>query len=161
MATRSRDVLVAQTPSWRAKARHPRLFLAACGKVVGGGPSPATTLNGRPGETGSDFRRGVLGGASGLRYLPAPAMDIPIHPDTALGPLPAYRALRAAGRLLPDAAQERAMQRLQTLWLHLRAPDPPPRPPPAGRLARLLRQLSPEAPEKPPSGLYLVGEVGR
>src|SRR5487761_2722360 len=60
MATRSRDVLVAQTPSWRAKARHPRLFLAACGKVVGGGPSPATTLNGRPEEMGSDFRRSVL-----------------------------------------------------------------------------------------------------
>ena len=53
------------------------------------------------------------------------------------------------------------MQRLQTLWLQLRGYDPSPRPPPAGLLARLLRQWSSETAEQPPGGLYLVGEVGR
>ena len=88
-------------------------------------------------------------------------MDIPTHPDTALGPLPAYRAMRAAGQLLPDAAQERAAHRLQTLWQRLRGYDPSPRPPPAGLLARLLRRVSPEGPQVPPTGLYIAGEVGR
>jgi cell division protein ZapE len=95
-----------------------------------------------------------------VRYLRRPAMDIPTHPDAALGPLPAYRALRAAGRLAPDPAQEQAAERLQQLWQVLRGYDPSPRPPPAGLLARLLRRASPEGP-RPPQGVYLVGEVGR
>lgn len=88
-------------------------------------------------------------------------MDIPIRPDAALGPLPAYRALRAAGLLLPDAAQAQAAERLQALWQQLRGYDPSPRPPAAGLLARLLHHVASDGAEQPPMGLYLVGEVGR
>lgn len=88
-------------------------------------------------------------------------MDIPTQSDTARGPLPAYRSLRASGQLLPDESQEQAAQRLQALWERLRGYDPSPRPPPAGLIARLLRHVAPEKPEQPPRGLYLVGEVGR
>ncbi|MEJ0018027.1 MAG: cell division protein ZapE [Acetobacteraceae bacterium] len=87
-------------------------------------------------------------------------MDSP-GADTAAqrGPLPAFRALVAAGDLAPDASQERAAERLQTLWERLDGYDPPPRAPAAGSLfARLLRR---ETPAAPPHGLYLVGEVGR
>ena len=70
------------------------------------------------------------------------------------GPLPAFRAMVAAGELAPDAAQERVAERLNTLWQRLRGYDPVPR---NGSLfSRLLR-----APPEPPNGLYIVGEVGR
>ena len=70
------------------------------------------------------------------------------------GPLPAFRAMVAAGELAPDAAQERVAERLNTLWLRLRGYDPVPR---NGSLfSRLLRP-----PPEPPHGLYIVGEVGR
>lgn len=86
-------------------------------------------------------------------------MDVPTQPDTARGPLSAYQALRAVGQLAPDAAQERAAERLQQLWEALRGYDPSPRPPAAGLLARLLHRHG--EPNGGPNGLYLVGEVGR
>ncbi len=88
-------------------------------------------------------------------------MDIPTPPTTAPGPLPAYRAMCAAGQLAPDAAQERAADRLQTLWAQVRGYDPSPRPPPPGLLTRLLRRRGAEPAQAAPQGLYLVGEVGR
>ncbi len=96
----------------------------------------------------------------GSRAICAQAMD---HPgaDTAAqrGPLPAFRAMVAAGELAPDASQELVATRLQTLWTRLRGYDPPPRPANGtGLFARLLRrEPAPEA----PNGLYIVGEVGR
>lgn len=75
------------------------------------------------------------------------------------GPLPAFRAMVAAGQLAPDASQEHVAERLQSLWLRLRGYDPPPRPVAGnGLLARLLRR---EPPQVPPAGLYIVGAVGR
>ncbi len=51
---------------------------------------------------------------------------------------------------------------LQDLWGKLRGYDPPPRPAEAGFLSRLLRlRAVDDAPEGKPSGLYLVGAVGR
>ncbi|HSU07258.1 MAG TPA: cell division protein ZapE [Acetobacteraceae bacterium] len=84
-------------------------------------------------------------------------------PDTATGPLPAYRAMVAAGTLTTDPSQAMAAERLQGLWLMLRGYDPPPRPANGnGFLSRLLRRKPfDEAPEGAPNGLYLVGEVGR
>src|SRR5689334_14873185 len=85
------------------------------------------------------------------------------HPgaDTAAqrGPLPAFRAMVAAGALAPDASQELVAARLQKLWTRLRGYDPPPRPANGnGLFARLLRRApTPEA----PNGLYIVGEIGR
>jgi len=75
------------------------------------------------------------------------------------GPLPAFRAMVAAGELKPDAAQQRTAVRLQALWQQLRGYDPPPRPPNGASLfSRLLRR---DPPPEPPNGLYIVGEVGR
>jgi len=93
---------------------------------------------------------------------PAAMNDRPI-PETQAGPLPAYRAMAAAGALTPDPSQLLAAERLQDLWVKLRGYDPPPRPANGnGLLSRLLR-LRPvdEAPPGAPNGLYLVGEVGR
>ena len=71
------------------------------------------------------------------------------------GPLPAWRAMVAAGELAPDSAQERAAQRLQELWAGLDGYGPS-----LGTngslFARLLRRK-----QEPPKGLYLVGAVGR
>ena len=78
---------------------------------------------------------------------------------TSPGPLPAYRALLAAGELSHDPSQERAAARLHTLWEKLRGYDPPLNAPPTGRLARLLRRKP--ADDAPVTGLYLVGDVGR
>src|SRR5215471_5070946 len=85
------------------------------------------------------------------------------HPgaDTAAqrGPLPAFRAMVAAGALAPDASQELVAARLQKLWSRLHNYDPPLRSPnPTGLFARLLRR----APTREaPNGLYIVGEIGR
>ena len=79
------------------------------------------------------------------------------------GPLPAYRALVADGRLISDPAQRMAAERLQALWARLRGYDPPPRPA-AGQslLSRFLtRKPADWSDEARPHGLYLVGEVGR
>jgi cell division protein ZapE len=91
--------------------------------------------------------------------MDSPFPDVP----TARGPLPAYRALIAAGELTPDPAQALAAERLQALWHRLRGYDPPPRQQNGdGLFSRLLRRRSPEdAVEPGASGLYLVGEVGR
>jgi cell division protein ZapE len=85
------------------------------------------------------------------------------HPgaDTAAqrGPLPAFRAMVAAGKLAPDASQKLVATRLQELWEILRGYDPPLRPSNTiGLLARLLRR---EPMPQAPNGLYIVGEVGR
>jgi cell division protein ZapE len=77
------------------------------------------------------------------------------------GPLPAYRALRAAGVLTPDDSQLAAAEQLQLLWVKLRGYDPPPRSE-GSIFSRLLRRRPAEgAPDAHPNGLYLVGEVGR
>jgi cell division protein ZapE len=70
------------------------------------------------------------------------------------GPLPAFRALVAAGELAPDAAQERVARGLHTLWEQLRGYDPGPRP--TGLFGWLRRQQV-----ETPNGLYIVGAVGR
>src|SRR3954470_13748194 len=85
------------------------------------------------------------------------------HPgaDTAAqrGPLPAFRAMVAAGELAPDASQELVAARLQGLWEMLRGYSPPLRPATgSGLFARLLRR---EPMPQAPNGLYIVGEVGR
>jgi cell division protein ZapE len=87
----------------------------------------------------------------------------PAGADPLQGPLPAYRALLADGRLIADPSQRMAAERLQGLWARLRGYDPPPRPVAAnGILSRLLRRKAPEgADEARAHGLYLVGEVGR
>ncbi len=86
-------------------------------------------------------------------------MDSP-GADTAAqrGPLPAFRAMVAAGRLAPDASQEQVAERLQSLWARLRGYDPAPRAGNGGLFSRLLRR---EPQQEPPNGLYIVGEVGR
>jgi cell division protein ZapE len=93
-------------------------------------------------------------------------MDLP--PSVAVpkeGPLPAYRALLAAGSLHPDPAQARAAEVLHDLWRRTRGYDPhPEEPEQGGFFARFLRRkpVAPEeAPAGTPMGLYLVGEVGR
>jgi cell division protein ZapE len=95
--------------------------------------------------------------------MPRRIMDS-LPPDAALlaGPLPAYRAKRAAGELARDPAQDLASERLQGLWAKLKGYDPPPRPAQEGFFSRLLRRKpTDEAGEDRPNGLYLVGDVGR
>ncbi len=76
------------------------------------------------------------------------------------GPLGAYRALIARGALTADPAQLLAAERLQDLWVKLRGYDPPTSQP--RLLSRLFRRRPVEgAPDARPSGLYLVGDVGR
>jgi cell division protein ZapE len=76
------------------------------------------------------------------------------------GPLPAFRAMVAAGELAPDSAQKLVAERLQELWQSLRGYDPRPRPVNGnGLLSRLLRRG--DASEARQNGLYIVGEVGR
>jgi cell division protein ZapE len=81
------------------------------------------------------------------------------------GPLPAYRAMLAAGTLHADPAQGRAAEVLQDLWRRTRGYDPhPEEPEQGGFFARFLRRkpvAAEEAPAGTPMGLYLVGEVGR
>jgi cell division protein ZapE len=93
-------------------------------------------------------------------------MDLP--PAEAVpneGPLPAYRAMLAAGSLHADPAQSRAAEVLQDLWRRTRGYDPhPEEPEQGGFFARFLRRkpvAAEEAPAGTPMGLYLVGEVGR
>jgi cell division protein ZapE len=76
------------------------------------------------------------------------------------GPLPALRSLIEAGALASDPAQLHAAERLQDLWGRLRGYDPTlPTPVGTGLLARLMRRRHSE--EYVPTGLYLVGKVGR
>ena len=87
-------------------------------------------------------------------------MDRPTLNVTRTGPLPVYQEMIANGSLAPDPAQATAVARLQDLWERLRRYDP--RPAPAvggGLLSRLMRRRHSE--EYEPTGLYLVGDVGR
>jgi cell division protein ZapE len=81
------------------------------------------------------------------------------------GPLPAYRARVAAGKLAADPAQARAAEVLQDLWRRTRGYDPHPEEPERGGFFGRFLRRKPVAPEEAPSGtpmgLYLVGEVGR
>jgi cell division protein ZapE len=81
------------------------------------------------------------------------------------GPLPAYRARVAAGKLSADPAQARAAEVLQDLWRRTRGYDPHPEEPERGGFFGRFLRRKPVAPEEAPSGtpmgLYLVGEVGR
>lgn len=78
------------------------------------------------------------------------------------GVMSAYRAQIDAGTILPDPVQRRAAERLHELWGRLHGYDPQPKAPPNGWLTRLLnKKRVDEVPEDYPSGLYLVGEVGR
>ncbi|MCX7380558.1 MAG: cell division protein ZapE [Alphaproteobacteria bacterium] len=90
-------------------------------------------------------------------------MDAPIHPEELTnGPLPAYRARVAAGDLAADPSQLMAAERLQDLWTKLRGYDPEPATANKGLLARFLRRKPAEgAAQAYPSGLYMVGAVGR
>ena len=72
------------------------------------------------------------------------------------GPLAIYRARRASGALLPDPAQELAVEKLQSLWRALLSYTPNNGA--HGWRARL--GLGPAA-EVPPLGLYIYGSVGR
>ena len=88
-------------------------------------------------------------------------MDIQT-PSADAGPLPAYRAMIAAGELAPDPAQAMGAERLQALWRQIRGYNPMPRPAQPGLLSRLLRRRPVDGANFPhPNGLYLVGEVGR
>jgi cell division protein ZapE len=88
--------------------------------------------------------------------MDSPGADTPAQ----RGPLPAFRAMVAAGDLAPDPSQELVAQRLQALWTRLRGYDPPPRPANGHSLfSRLLRRSAPV--EDQPNGLYITGEVGR
>ena len=80
--------------------------------------------------------------------------------DTAAqrGPLPAFRAMVAAGELASDASQEFVAEKLQALWERLRGYDPAPRHANGGLLSRLRRR---EPQPNGSNGLYIVGEVGR
>ena len=89
-------------------------------------------------------------------------MDAPV-PARALspGPLAAYRSKLANGELSTDPAQAAAAERLQDLWAKLRGYDPPPQTDRSGFINRLLRRRAVDDAPGGPSGLYLVGEVGR
>ena len=89
---------------------------------------------------------------------------------TSLGPLPAYRALVAAGGLAPDPAQALAAERLQALWARLRGYQPVAHAavrhasrPALGRVWGSWRGkgVEDDIPDSYPHGLYLVGSVGR
>jgi cell division protein ZapE len=84
-----------------------------------------------------------------------PGADIPAQ----RGPLPAFRAMVAAGELAPDSSQEFVAERLQSLWGKLRGYDPPPRV--ANSISLFSRLLRREPTPDQPNGLYIVGEVGR
>jgi cell division protein ZapE len=87
-------------------------------------------------------------------------MDNPSPLLQQTGPLPAYQTMIADGSLAADPAQAMAVDRLQDLWDRLRGYDPKPIPESGGGfLSRLMRRRHAE--EYVPTGLYLVGEVGR
>ena len=110
----------------------------------------AMVLTTEPAALNPGRRRAICGAD-----MDSPSADTPAQ----RGPLPAFRAMVAAGELAPDASQERVAQRLQTLWTRLRGYDPPPRP--ANGISLFARLLRREPPPDQPNGLYIVGEVGR
>jgi cell division protein ZapE len=81
--------------------------------------------------------------------------------ETFPGPMPAYRAKRAAGLLKPDPMQELAVEKLQALHRALLSYRPePPAVPATGWRAFLGLNPHRDAP-KPPRGMYIYGGVGR
>lgn len=72
--------------------------------------------------------------------------------EISAGPLAFYRERCAAGTIRPDAAQARALERLERLYCELRDYAPAAR----GWLGRLFG-----GPQLAPKGLYLWGPVGR
>ncbi|MEA2743634.1 MAG: cell division protein ZapE [Acetobacteraceae bacterium] len=90
-----------------------------------------------------------------------PAMDKSLPPSKQqTGPLPVYQDMVANGSLMADPSQAMAVDRLQDLWERLRGYDPRPAPVADDRfLSRLMRWRHAE--EYEPTGLYLVGGVGR
>jgi cell division protein ZapE len=89
--------------------------------------------------------------------LPSPPSDRR-HSESpeAEGPLDRYRALRQAGELTPDPAQQLAAEKLQSLWRALARYHPGNGE--GGWRARLgLGRVS----DPPPLGLYIFGGVGR
>jgi cell division protein ZapE len=81
--------------------------------------------------------------------------------ETYPGPMPAYRAKRAAGLLKPDPMQELAVEKLQALHRALLSYKPEaPATPGAGWRAFLGLNPHKDAP-KPPRGMYIYGGVGR
>ncbi len=89
------------------------------------------------------------------------ANDAPATLDRFPGPMPAYRAKRAAGELKPDPVQELAVEKLQSLHRQLLNYRPAPEAPQqTGWFARLLAVTPPKPPARP-KGLYIFGGVGR
>jgi cell division protein ZapE len=85
---------------------------------------------------------------------------IPPHLRRQTGPQPVYQAMIQSGALQADPAQAAAVERLQDLWERLREYDPRPfTDESVGFLSRIMRRRHAE--EYVPTGLYLVGEVGR
>jgi cell division protein ZapE len=82
-----------------------------------------------------------------------PADSATLEPLAASGPLALYHERCAAGSIRPDAAQARAVERLEELHRALAHHQPAAR----GWLARLGLAATSE----PPKGLYLWGPVGR
>src|SRR5579871_7046171 len=95
---------------------------------------------------------------------PPPSAVVATEPatmDRFPGPMPAYRGLRAAGRLKPDPVQELAVEKLQSLHRRLLSYRPAPEPVrQTGWFAKLLAQTPPPPPVRP-KGLYIYGGVGR
>ncbi len=94
----------------------------------------------------------------GLHYRLVMSSNPPL---SATGVMPAYRARIAEGLITYDPAQARAAEHLQDLWAKLRGYNPMPKAPPNGWLGRLLRRKPVDEVTDHPSGLYIVGEVGR
>jgi cell division protein ZapE len=93
--------------------------------------------------------------------VPAPAVAAPLPDEVRSGPLPAYRALVAAGALASDPAQALAAERLQLLWARLRGYDPPPKAAQTSTLISRFWRRKVDEQDNYPHGLYLVGAVGR
>jgi len=93
---------------------------------------------------------------------PASRHEPPASVEAMQGPLFALRTRIAAGEIMPDPAQAFAAERLQALWNALLDYDPKPLPDQRPSLfARLGLRKKVEEHADAPSGLYLVGEVGR
>jgi len=88
-------------------------------------------------------------------YSTAPSRS-PLRAPAIEGPLALYRERQKAGALMPDSAQELAVEKLQSLWRALQSYTPNNGA--HGWRARL--GLAPAA-DPPPLGLYLFGAVGR
>lgn len=86
----------------------------------------------------------------------SPSLQRATLPDPGAGPLARYRVRRQSGDLMPDPAQELAVEKLQSLWRALA--DYKPGNGERGWRARLGLA---RAPEPPPMGLYIFGGVGR